>query len=177
MNYLQGDTVCLRALEPEDLDFLYAMENDPGVWGVSGTLAPYSKDVLKEYLAKAHLDIYEARQLRLAINCRKEGHLVGLVDLYDFDPVSLRAGVGILITAHQRSRGYGGAALNLLCDYAFGVLRLHQVYASVSVSNAHSLRLFQKAGFRETGIRRDWLRTPDGYEDEVFFQKIRENVS
>lgn len=177
MNYLQGDTVLLRALEPGDLEFLYAMENDPGIWGVSGTLAPYSRKVLKDYLDRAHLDIYEARQLRLAINSRRESHLVGLVDLYDFDPVNLRAGVGILISARHRGHGFGSQALRVLCDYAFGVLQLHQVYASVGVSNAPSLGLFRKAGFRETGIRLHWLRTPEGFEDEVFFQKFRENVS
>lgn len=176
MNYLQGDTVGLRALEPEDLEFLFGVENDPGIWGVSGTLAPFSRKILADYLDRAHLDIYEVRQLRLAITALRDGHLVGLVDLYDFDPVNLRAGVGILVSAGQRGRGYGGQALRLLCDYAFGVLRLHQVYASVGMSNAPSLGMFRKAGFLETGIRRHWLRTAEGFEDEVFFQKIREDV-
>ncbi|MGB7394560.1 MAG: GNAT family protein [Pricia sp.] len=66
---LQGEHIRLRALEPEDLDFLYELENKTAIWEISGTTTPYSKGVLKKYLENAHLDIYEVKQLRLAI-CR-----------------------------------------------------------------------------------------------------------
>ncbi len=32
MNTLQGNTVTLRALEPEDLQFLFDTENDESFW-------------------------------------------------------------------------------------------------------------------------------------------------
>ena len=37
---LEGRTTRLRALEPGDIDLMYAWENDTAVWSVSGTLAP-----------------------------------------------------------------------------------------------------------------------------------------
>ena len=43
--------VVLRALEPEDLDLLYGIENNPEVWDVSPTNVPYSRYVLHNYLA------------------------------------------------------------------------------------------------------------------------------
>ena len=39
---LEGRTTRLRALEPGDIDLMYAWENDTAVWSVSGTLAPLS---------------------------------------------------------------------------------------------------------------------------------------
>ncbi|RZJ63737.1 MAG: N-acetyltransferase, partial [Flavobacterium sp.] len=68
---LQGDAIYLRALEPEDLDFIYAIENDEAVWEVSNTQTPYSRFLIRQYLENAHQDIYEAKQLRLAI-CMKD---------------------------------------------------------------------------------------------------------
>ncbi|HCC29063.1 MAG TPA: GNAT family N-acetyltransferase, partial [Marinilabiliales bacterium] len=65
MDLLSDGRLLLRALEPEDLDFLYACENNTQIWQVSHTLVPYSRYVLKQYLANAHLDIYTAKQLRL----------------------------------------------------------------------------------------------------------------
>ena len=50
--------VRLRAMEPEDLDFLYAMENDKEVWDVGCTNVPYSRYVLHDYIANASNDIY-----------------------------------------------------------------------------------------------------------------------
>lgn len=36
----------LRAIEPEDLDVLYNIENDTEVWNVSTTNVPYSRYIL-----------------------------------------------------------------------------------------------------------------------------------
>ena len=177
MTYLRGAHIQLRALEPEDLEYLFTLENDPGIWEISGTLAPYSRKVLKDYLARSHQDIYEAKQLRLVI-CGPDLQPMGLIDLYDFNPRHLRAGVGIVISQPDtRDRGYGSEALELFCEYAFGVLQLHQVYATISVSNSRSRHLFEKLGFRQNGVRKGWLRSSQGFEDVLFYQKFKEDVS
>jgi len=162
--------VHLRALEPDDLDFLFALENDPGIWGVSDTLAPVSRHALREYLAQAGADFYVARQLRLVITTENDGPAVGVVDLFDHDPLHRRAGVGITVLAGQRRHGYARQALALVLAHARDVLRLHQLYATVSSGNAPSLRLFRAAGFRRVGTRRAWLRTARGWEDAVEWQ-------
>ncbi len=33
--FLKNDRIFLRAVEPEDLDVMYEMENDPAMWDVS----------------------------------------------------------------------------------------------------------------------------------------------
>ncbi|PQJ23517.1 GNAT family N-acetyltransferase, partial [Tenacibaculum sp. SG-28] len=67
MQVLHGEHIRLRALEPEDLEFLFQIENNETFWEVSHTLIPFSKYILKQYIANAHQDIYEAKQLRLLI--------------------------------------------------------------------------------------------------------------
>ncbi len=151
-------TVALRALEPGDLDFLYALENDPAIWAVSDTQAPVSRYALHEYLEHATADFYEVRQLRLVVEA--DGAAVGVVDLFGFEPLHQRAGVGITILAGARRRGYARRALELLAAHACYVLRLHQLYCTVAAGNRASLRLFRAAGFRRVGTRRAWLRGP-----------------
>jgi diamine N-acetyltransferase len=103
MTTLTGNTIYLRALEPEDLEFIYNIENDESIWEISHTQTPYSRFLIKQYLENAHQDIYEAKQLRLVI-CEKETqNTLGLIDLFDFDPKNLRAGIGILLQ-HPESR-------------------------------------------------------------------------
>ena len=108
MDLLEHDHISLRALEPEDLEILYLWENNTAVWQLSGTLVPYSKYVLKQYLQNAGKDIFELKQLRLIIELREEKRPVGAIDLFDFDPYHKRAGVGVLI-ADQSDRGKGYA--------------------------------------------------------------------
>ena len=121
---LKGATIYLRALEPNDLEFVYAVENDELVWEVSHTQTPYSRFLIRQYLENANQDIYEAKQLRLAICNLDNDAAIGLIDIFDFDPKNNRAGIGILIKdIENRSQGVGTEALDLLIKYTFTFFR------------------------------------------------------
>jgi len=165
MKLLENETIRLRAPEPEDLDKLYIWENDASLWEMGSTLSPYSRFVLKQYIADSGHDIYDRKQLRLIIELKETGTTVGTIDLYDFDPRHRRAGVGILIDpAHQR-QGYAKTALKLVTHYAFSFIKIHQLYAYIPVTNIPSLHLFKQCGFETMGILKDWLFTTNGYID------------
>ena len=172
---LTGENVYLRALEPEDLEFVHTIENDESIWDVSHTQAPLSKFVLRQYLENATQDIYEARQLRLAICHNGTFEALGLIDLFDFDPKNGRAGVGIVIkNISDRGNGYGSEALGLLVNYGFTHLGLHQLYANIDPANARSVQLFTKFGFAETGRKKEWNFIGGKYRDEAVFQLINQ---
>ncbi|MCK0147753.1 GNAT family N-acetyltransferase [Arenibacter sp. F26102] len=169
---LKGEQIYLRGLEPEDLDFLYQLENDPGIWEISGTTTPYSKHVLKLYLENVHKDIYEVKQLRLCI-CNREGTVLGLIDLFDFDPKNLRVGMGIIVSSKgERNKGVGAEAIDILSKYTFSVLGMRQIYANVLEDNAPSIHLFSKLGFEKVGIKKDWIYSGGTFKNEILFQKI-----
>ncbi|MEO1011067.1 MAG: GNAT family N-acetyltransferase [Bacteroidota bacterium] len=171
---LKGKYIWLRALEPGDLDFLYQLENDTRVWEISGTTAPYSRHVLKNYLENAHRDIYEVKQLRLCI-CKEEDVVIGLIDLFDFDPKNKRVGLGIVLVDWERNKGLGSEAIQILCNYVFSTLAVRQLYANVTADNGPSLHLFKKLGFTEAGIKKDWIFSEGHYKDEVLLQKINDS--
>lgn len=169
---LKSDTCYLRALEPEDLEYLYLLENDTTIWEVSETLSPYSKFVLKQYLANSHKDIYEVKQLRLAISDYNE-RLLGFVDLFDFNPKCKRAGIGIVILDKEnRNKGIGKQTLGLITEYAFKHLDMHQLYANISEDNKASIHLFESAGFEAVGVKKDWNLIAGKYYNELLYQKI-----
>jgi len=171
---LKGTNIYLRALEPEDLEFVYAIENNELVWEVSNTETPYSRFLIRQYLENAHQDIYEAKQLRLAICLNNSQEAIGLIDLFDFDPKNNRAGVGILINdAQNRNKGIGSEALALIVDYSFEQLQLHQLYANIGTDNEISIQLFTKFGFQKIGIKKDWIKVNNRYKDELLFQLIK----
>lgn len=173
MKILENRSISLRAPEPEDLDLLYLWENETSIWQVSGTLSPFSKYILKQYLEHAGKDIYEVKQLRMIIQLRSNHRPVGAIDLFDFDPHHRRAGLGILIAdPSDRRQGYAREALETMIAYCFDVLHLHQLYCHIAAGNQASLRLFREAGFVECGRKKDWLLTAAGYEDELLLQRI-----
>lgn len=173
---LTGNTVYLRALEPEDLDFIYRIENHEPLWEVSYTQTPYSRFLIRQYLENAHQDIYEAKQLRLAI-CRKGSFdAIGLIDLFDYDPANARAGVGIIVANEtDRGQGLGAEALKLVIGYAFSKLHLHQLYANIDTANDASTALFSNFGFTLIGIKQQWNRREDAWTDEALYQLIHKH--
>ncbi|HNP32103.1 MAG TPA: GNAT family N-acetyltransferase [Flavobacterium sp.] len=171
---LHGKNIHLRALEPEDLEFVYAIENDENIWEVSNTITPYSKFLIRQYLENAHQDIFEAKQLRLTICKKGNSEAIGLIDLFDFDPKNKRAGVGIIIQNEiDRNSGFGKEALGLVIDYAFEQLQLHQLYANIGTENKASLSLFTTFGFVEIGVKKDWNYNNNAFQDEALFQLIK----
>jgi diamine N-acetyltransferase len=171
-SYLSNDMISLRAIEPEDIELLYLWENDPEIWEVSHTLVPYSKYILALYIKNTDKDIYESKQLRLMIDT-SDGQTIGAIDLFDFDPYHSRVGIGLLIyNREDRSKGYASAALQLLIAYCFKKLNIHQLFVNIETGNKISLRLFEKHGFLNCGIKKEWLRTDSGWKDEFMLQLI-----
>jgi diamine N-acetyltransferase len=171
-NQLKYGKISLRPLETEDIELLYQWENNMEIWNVSNTRTPFSKYILAEYIKESVKDIYETKQLRLIIQ-NENLEPVGAVDLFDFDPYHMRAGIGILIhDAKNRNHGYATDALNAIFSYALEVLGLKQLYANISAKNEVSIHLFEKTGFQKTGTKKYWLKTANGWEDEVMLQKF-----
>lgn len=171
----KGEHIYLRALEPEDIDFLDQVENDESLWYLSNTIQPYSRYILKEYLKNAQQDVFEAKQLRLVIFSNDDVRL-GLVDLYDFDPINKRVGLGIVIHSEGNKRkGFGKEAVQLMINYAFNTLDLHQIYVGITENNESSLKLFNSLNFAHTGTKTDWVKTYSGYLNELHFQLINTN--
>lgn len=168
---IEGNLCRLRALEPEDLDAMYGWENDTDSWRVSGTVAPFSRHVLSRLIDEQQFDIYATRQMRLVIESL-DGSAVGAVDMFEFDPQNLRAGVGIIVAPPYRNQGFALDALQTLERYVRDVLRMHQLWCSVGADNEASLALFKKAGYAECGRRKEWILTPNGAIDEVLMQKL-----
>jgi diamine N-acetyltransferase len=170
INY-QNDFVTLRALEPEDLDFLFDTENDTELWKYSNRFHPYSKRLLNSYIANANKDIFETRQIKLAIT-NKQGRAIGFMDLFNFEPLHHRAAIGLMICTANRGRGYASAALELIETYAKERLQLHQLYANIAKENQHSIQLFESQKFLLVGKKKDWNFYEGQFHDELIYQKI-----
>lgn len=169
---LKGKHVFLRALEPEDLEFIHTIENDEIFWEISNTQTPFSKFILKQYLKNSYKDIFEAKQLRLVIS-DYGNEALGMIDLFDFDFKNSRAGVGILVKeSSNRQKGIGKEALQLLVNYSFHHLNLHQLYCNITENNKASISLFTNQGFEKVGLKKDWNAINGQYQNEYLFQLI-----
>ncbi len=175
MKYLNNSTLQLRLPELSDLDFFYNTENNTDLWEISNSVQPVSAYTLKKYIEHSDIDLAGSKQLRLVIERKADKAHIGMIDLFDYEPIHLRAGIGIYIQEKEQGKGYAAQALQLLIAYCTDILRLHQLYCNVGSDNEKSIRLFKKAGFQHTGTKTQWLNTSEGFKDVLFFQLILQN--
>ena len=93
-SFLNNDRIYLRAVEPEDLDVMYEMENDPSMWDISNFTVPYSRYVLRQYIEGSQCDVFADKQLRLMIISRSESEETLIESRH-----SWKAGPGFILAA------------------------------------------------------------------------------
>ncbi len=165
----ESKNIRLRAIEPQDVDFILETENDPENWRLSETLFPFSRYEIEDYVFNGNHDIFAAKQLRLIIEEKASSKQAGSIDLFDFNPLHKRAGVGIIINKAYRRKGYAAEALEILKDYVFRTLDLHQLYCNIQEENAASIELFEKAGFVKQCVKKDWEYFEGKYRNVFFY--------
>ena len=171
--FISDGNISIRIAEPEDASQIYLWENDRSLWRVSETTCPTSLFQIEQFLL-GNGDLAGNRQQRLMVLLQGAERPVGSIDLFDYDPVNSRIGIGILIEEPYRGQGLATAALGLCLDFLFNNLMLHQVHCIVESDNRESRHLFSKLGFEEGGRRKDWIKTPEGWRDVVFYQKTKQ---
>lgn len=160
----------LRALEISDLPLLYQWENDATAWADSATHNPLSQHLLRQYIQEQTGDIYKDGQLRLMLD--DNGATLGCIDLFDLDPISRRAAIGMYIAPDARGKGAGQEALRLLEEYAFRFLGLHTLYAIIGADNTACLSIYRKADYTIAGTLPQWIRRNKIYIDALLFLRV-----
>lgn len=174
MKTLSNENIILRTAEPYDAECIYRWENDRSIWRVSETIAPYSMHQIEQFLLNNN-DLISEKQLRLMIENRNDKTPIGCIDIYDYDAFNERVGIGILIDENFRNKGFAKQAVDVLIDYCFNTLILKQIYILTFIDNLESIKLFESAGFERCGHRKQWLKTPNGFVDQLEYQLINTN--
>ncbi|KXK47631.1 MAG: Spermidine N(1)-acetyltransferase [Bacteroidetes bacterium ADurb.Bin141] len=170
---LRSKNILLRACEPDDLPLMYEWENNTSNWLLSDTVKPFSKYTLGEFIQQDQSDIFTTKQQRFVIQLFQPLKTIGFIDLYQYDPVHRRAGVGILIGDEtERKKGYAAESIECLKNYARQTLNLHQLFCYIQASNKASIKLFQQSGFTSVGVLKDWLIYNQKPEDVMLYQHI-----
>lgn len=169
--FIQSENISLRATEPSDAPLIYHWENDTSVWHVSDTVMPYSLFHIEQFILN-NTDLYSSKQIRLMIDEAKTGKTVGCIDLFDFDPFHERISLGLLIAVDYRNKGFAAEAIKLVEKYIFKTLDLNQLHCVIGANNTKSIKLFEKMGFKNCGLRKAWIKTSDGFIDQLEYQKI-----
>jgi ribosomal-protein-alanine N-acetyltransferase len=82
--------------------------------------------------------------------------------------------LGYWIAEDSQGQGLVTEAIAAVLDFAFGMAGLHRIQAAIMPSNARSLRVIEKLGFRREGYAVRYLQIAGKWEDHILFARTRE---
>lgn len=169
--FLEDDILRLRAVNPEDANIMWEIENDSTQWIENCMAAPLSNTIITDYALSYDADPFSAKQLRLIAELKEDKNVIGIVDLYDISAINRNAFVGIYIIPKFRNEGFGERALILLEKFTFSLLNLNNIGAKIVIDNKESVKLFKKLNFSECGCLPNWIVSGKESKDLLFFSK------
>ena len=109
---------------------------------------------------------------------RVDGELVGQVSIAEIvRGATLSGSLGYWVDQNVAGRGVGTTAVALALAHAFGPARLHRVEALVQPTNAPSLRLLRRLGFRDEGVMARALFVDGEWRDHLLLALTVEELT
>ena len=172
---LKFGSVCLRAIEVEDCDFLKDLINNPSIeYNVVGKSYSVSKKDELEWI----------QQFRNSDHCirwiiESNSKRIGTFSFVDIDWINRTASSGIKIdgTVKDRNKGDIKDAFYAALAYAFDELNLHRINSDTLDYNFFSLKLQKTLGFKQEGIQRKRVFKNGNYHDLIILGLLNEEFT
>lgn len=166
---LVGTTIYLSPMSVEDAQQYTIWMNDFKVTdglGTSTMLLGLEQE--KEWIRK------NQSEHQFAIVRLEDDKLLGNCGLQEIFHIRQCAEVGLFIGDEEhRNQGYGSQALQLLLEYGFDYLNLHNIMLKVFSFNQRAIRCYEKVGFYEIGRRREAYYLKGMFHDEVYMDILK----
>lgn len=98
---------------------------------------------------------------------------IGTCGLRGIDRVNGNAELSIFMLRGSWGKGLGTDAVDALCDFGFGELRLERIYLHVFDYNPRAIRSYQKSGFVQEAVLRNSRFHRGRHHDVIVMSLIR----
>lgn len=148
---LDDGVVALRPPEPDDVDPIYAICQDPDIARFTLVPSPYARQDAVSWLERSTENWRTGERASFAIVDAATGEVLGNLGVVRFDWTDDVAEVGYLVKREARGRGVAPRALILVARWVLGELGFGRLELMTDVRNTASQRVAEKAGFVREG--------------------------
>lgn len=123
------------------------------------------------------LDSQARKGLLLPFAIEVDGRFRGQLTVSSFQWGSLlSASLGYWIDEAVAGQGHTPTAVAMATDYCFARLGLHRMEINIRPENVPSLRVVEKLGFRDEGVRERFMHIDGAWRDHRTFALVAEDV-
>jgi len=170
-----ADPIYLRELERSDLPQLNRWRNDPELLDHLGNNFLFISGAVDEAWFENYLKSRDSA-VRLAIIERETNRYIGNTSLTSIHPINRSAEYSIMLgDISCRSKGYGVLVTRMMLRHAFKDRGLNRVHSSLLTENKPSIRMCEKAGFKQEGVCRQALFKNGRFHDMLMMAALAED--
>ncbi len=174
MPVIRGEKVFLRPAERDDVPIFVRWFADAETTRFLATRAPFSR-AMEERWFESMLEQQGKSAYHFVICLLADGRPIGTAGFHHVNHEDGNASFGISIGEKgEWSRGYGTDALQAICDFGFGQLRLERIELDVNEPNRRAQRSYEKAGFVTEGTLRQAHFADGRHSDVLRMSLLRE---
>lgn len=163
----------LRPFRHADAADLFAVFSDPDVFRHIPVGDWKSVDEAHSRIARDMEKMSAGEYVRLAVERREDGRVLGEVLLFNLARTSRRAELGYALARSAWGLGYAGEALPPLVAFGFRELELNRMHATIDPRNGASARVLERLGFRLEGTQREHSVIRGEVSDDALYGLLR----
>lgn len=137
----------LRKMKLNDAEELHRMRSDEEVMKYIDRPRTATLKDAKELLRKFIFDTENNNIVNWAIAWPETNKMIGTIGLWNFQKTNYRAEIGYMLAAEMQRKGLMIEALEAVINYAFNVIKLHSIEATINPGNEASTKILERNGF------------------------------
>lgn len=162
---IEGERIYLSPMNVEDAEKYIEWLTDKRVSdGLGSTKKLLSVEAEREWIT----DCLKNGRYQFAIIRKEDDTLLGNCGFNGTNFIEWGAEIGLFIGDEEnRSKGYGAEVIELLLNYGFNYLNLHNICLHVYSFNERAMACYKKVGFKECGRRHEAYRANGKWYDII----------
>lgn len=144
------EDIAFRAIEKEDLGILKELHNDQSTFLNLYNIDFVDEESQLEWWKNLHKNKNDKRYVICFSENPKE--VIGRLRIQKINYNHNNCEVGLDILPYYRSKGLGIKSYEMLLEFLFQHFNMNMVYLKVGDFNPNAKKLYEKVGFKETGI-------------------------
>lgn len=177
---LVGEKVLLRPFEEKDCETMLEILNEPGLKKLTGSVSsdeeacaamqPEEREKIRQWYMTRN-EQYD--RLDLAVVYKGSNQVIGEVVFNEYDEEAGNVNFRILLSESGCNKGAGTESVSMFIRYGMEELELHKISLDVYSFNPRAERVYQKAGFKLEGIKREEFLYNQEYFDIKLYGLLR----
>ena len=171
---IETERLLLKKLTPESFEYLFQNNSEEDIISLLG-LTGHDEFIVQKEKCQGGYKTYDRTIAAFLIISKDSGNTIGRCGFHNWYTEHKKAEIGyVIFDEKNRKQGYMNEAISAVIDYGFNSMGLYRIEACTSPSNAASLRIIEKFGFKREGYLRQHFMRHGELEDTIIFSLLRD---